>query len=107
MPTTTANTYYPIPGSSEYQTGTYTELASVASERISAAFEGDVQHNFPGQSISRQVEISQRRTDLENIFNPQPTPEQSAKMIEDITAYLVREAELVDSFRIAKMNGES
>jgi hypothetical protein len=105
MPTTTANAYYPIPGSSEHQTGARAELATFPTERIDSAFEGSIEHNFPGQSAQRQVEISQRRTDLENIFNPQPTPEQSAKMIEDITAYLIREAELVDSFREARING--
>lgn len=107
MPTTTANTYYPIPNSSEYRTGTTAELAVVSAERIDSAFEGKVEHNFPGQSALRQVEITQRRTDLENIFNPQPTQEQVTKMIEDITSYLVREAELVDSFREAKINGIS
>lgn len=100
------NTSYSIPTSTPEQRR-YHRAVSLSREQVDGEFDKiAAQLQAEGLNSGRANETLRERrdqnidrSDLERIFNPQPTKEEVAKMMEEISAYLAQEGMLLDTYR--------
>ena len=77
------------------------EYVDAEFDKIAAQLQTEqtLQANNVVETRSRQAEQAVYRNDLERIFNPQPTKEEVARMMEEISIYLMQEGALLDNYR--------
>ncbi|MFZ2545112.1 MAG: hypothetical protein WAW80_03995 [Candidatus Saccharimonadales bacterium] len=108
MPSNPTNTAFMIPGNTDKQPRQNFNFGSnLTHEYANLQFKEVINNNFSTQDESRSIQISTQRNNLEAIFNPKPSAEQIAKMMEQISIYLTQEADLIESYRIKQLNGDA
>lgn len=73
-------------------------MAAASQERVDAEFEKKVTRDPSFNAQLREAALIRERDNLDRAYG-QPTAEQVAQMIKEITNYLVQEADLIEGYR--------
>lgn len=100
------NTSYAIPSSTPEQRR-YHRAVSLSREQVDVEFDKiatqlqaeDLNSGGTSKKPYERRDQNIDRSDLERIFNPQPTKEEVAKMMEEISTYLAQEGMLLNTYR--------
>lgn len=79
-------------------------MASATQEVVDAGFENRATYDASVHELSREAALIRERDNLDRAYG-RPTAEQVAQMVKEITSYLVREADLIESYRSEQSGG--